>query len=87
MIMSAERFKHGIVRYTYRTGTDDMTRRYGIKTHWHGAYECDIEDFRKFYYDAVIRTNGNGEVTRIYLTQASGVWLWDAGKGWQKISV
>ena len=77
----------GIVKYKYQTGTKEMERRYGIKPHYHGPFECDIEDFKKFFGEVTkINPLGSGEVEAIWLAVMTGpkkgAYSWYQGKGW-----
>lgn len=66
------KYLHDIVTYTYTTGTAEMQKRYNLKTHEHGPFDCDIADFRKFF-DQI--KNG-GEVSELRLITKKGCYTW-----------
>lgn len=73
-----------IVRYQYMTGSKEMQIHYNLTPHWHGPFECDVEDFKKFYAEITkLDPLGSGEVTKLYLIMKSGLWLWRQGIGWE----
>ena len=85
------KFKDGLVAYQYRTGLNpnEVERYYQekiFKPRWHpenGNYQCDIEDFKKFFAE-VTHDNplGSGEVREIVLITDRGCWHWYQGRGW-----
>ena len=77
------KYLKNIVTYTYYTGSQLMTNLYGIERHKHGPYDCDLEDFKKFFAE-ITHDNplGSGEVTELYLITKKGCYLWEQGQGW-----
>ena len=77
------KYLKGIVTYKYVTGSKLTERLYGLQRHYHGPFDCDIEDFKKFFAE-VTHDNplGSGEVTEIHLIAKKGVYGWEQGKGW-----
>ena len=70
-----------IMRYNYRTGIPEMFKRYGIKPHWHGWYQCDRDDFQHFY-DQI---KYGGEVTKVYVEIGGKAYAWEQNKGWKQL--
>ena len=72
------KYAKDIVTYKYTTGTKLMTHLYGIERHHFGPFDCDIEDFKKFFN----QIKDGGEVTELYLITKKGCYLWEKGNGW-----
>lgn len=68
----APKYLKGIVTYHYMTGSEEMKRRYKLNPHWHGPYDCDIDDFKKFFE----QIRHGGDVTKLYLITRNGVYSW-----------
>ena len=78
------KYLKGIVTYRYVTGSKISERLYRhIERHWHGPFDCDMEDFKKFFAEVTHDDPlGSGEVTEIRLIAKKGCYLWEQGKGW-----
>ena len=78
------KYLKGIVTYRYVTGSKISEQLYRhIERHWHGPFDCDMEDFKKFFAEVTHDDPlGSGEVTEIRLICKKGCYLWEQGKGW-----
>ena len=66
------KYLHNIVTYKYQTGSEEMKKRYNLNPHWHGPFDTDLDDFRKFF-DQI---KDGGEVTELYLITKKGCYVW-----------
>ena len=69
-----------LVTYRYRTGCPSMKLRYNINMHWHGTFQCDMEDFKKFFS----QIDHGGEVTLLLLRCERGSYMWTPENGWKR---
>lgn len=72
------KYLKGIVTYKYYTGTKFMEDSYRIPRHLHGPFDCDMEDFKKFF-DQI---KDGGEVSELFLICKKGCYHWDQTVGW-----
>lgn len=73
-----------LIKYKYKTGHDYSATHYGLEPHWHGWYQADLDDFKKFFAEITMKDErGTGEVTEIFLNkQNNDRWHWTQGIGW-----
>lgn len=70
--------KNDLVRYSYYTGSPEMKERYNINEHYHGLFECDLDDFKSFFN----QVKNGGEVSTLFLHTKKGLYVWRPAHGW-----